>query len=71
MTTSTEQKEEFLQLARNYVKNSLLECEPCEGYLEKKSPNLFIKWQVSLISLKFIADKIFCDEKYAPILLQE
>jgi hypothetical protein len=42
-----ESKEESLQLPRKYAKNAFLECEPCEGYLEKKSPALFIKWQVS------------------------
>ena len=43
-----ESKDNFLQLTRNYVRNANLDCEPCEGYLEKKSPALFIKWQASI-----------------------
>ena len=66
-----ESKEEALQLARKYVKNAFLECEPCEGYLEKKSPALFIKWQVgTIMSLKYyFIDQIFRNEEYAALLL--
>ena len=34
------------RLSRAVASNQRLPQETCEGYLEKKSPNLFIKWQV-------------------------
>jgi len=50
----------------------MLDCDPCEGYLEKKSPSLFIKWQVikSLI-FNIVIDQILCYEEYEASLLQK
>ena len=47
-------------------------CDSCQGYLEKKSPAIFIKWQVSSCHLCLLThlDPIFCDEEHEAVLLQ-
>ena len=41
----------FGRLSRMAGTTKHIQCEACEGYLEKKSPNLFIKWQVRISTL--------------------
>ena len=49
-TASSNARLDFGKLTRSTIKISNIESDFHEGYLEKKSPTLFVKWQVMLIN---------------------
>jgi len=61
----------FSKLSRQIALLPKPSAEACEGYLNKKSPALFIKWQVRPIKPQKITDKVLRAKESTSILLQK